>query len=528
MQEPVNAGSGAVEMDLLRAFEREILAKIPHIEGERIANPTPLLDLTKAMKDCASEEYGLDFSSRDFKVFGKLEAPLLGGSVKSRAAVQIIHEAIKSGKLRRGMMVFEATSGNFGIALGLLGALGIKVVVLVSRKLQDGVLDELDRSNVKTVDLDVDVCPAPGMQMDPNILLAKVVATNMRDRFSEIGLDTAVFDSARAKVEELLARQDVINLAKLFAEEYGGFCPEQYDNEQNVNAHASVTGPEIDQQLHELGHSLSDFRIVCTFGTGGTAGGLSRYVQGKYGGKKLVHVVFPPEGRDVAGIRTKGKATGLRFYEPARYSGEHEVDFEQAKRLFGFLVRRGFDIGESSALALYAVLQMVNFGMDGKVVVILADGAKKYRRTLESASAQEEQEEGLEVTLESARSKPGKFDSVVWTHMGYVPSEEGVKLIASSLGRPEGSVKVAEAGDVVRLITGREISQGLASVLDGGKAPGGGKRRVLLVCMSGNTSLRAAEVLEAKGIRSQSLTGGITKLAQESHKPLPTLIRPAK
>jgi cysteine synthase A len=528
MQEPIKASGGAVDVDLLRAFEKEILSKIPHVEGGKIVSPTPLIDLTQALKDCASEEYGLDLSGRDFKVFGKLEAKLLGGSVKSRAAAQIIHEAILAGNLRRGMVVVEATSGNFGIALGLLGALGIKVVVLVSRKLQDGVLDELDRSNVKTVDLDVDVCPAPGMQMDPNMLLAKVVATNMRDRFTEIGLDSAVFDSARPRVEELLARQDVINLAKLFAEAYGGFCPEQYDNEQNVNAHATVTGPEIDQQLGELGHSLSGFHILCTFGTGGTAGGLSRYVEGKYGGKRLVHVVFPPEGRDVAGIRTKGKAAGLRFYEPARYAGEHEVDFDQAKRLFGFLVRRGFDIGESSALALYAVLQMVNFGMDGKFVVILADGVKKYQRVVESALEQEEQEEGLEVTLESVKSKPGRFETVVWTHMGYVPNEEGARLIASSLGRPEGSVKVAEAGDVVSLITDQEVSPGLASMLDGESAPGGGKKRVLLVCMSGNTSLRAAQALEAKGIRTRSLAGGITKLAQASHKPLPTLIKPAK
>jgi cysteine synthase A len=527
MQEPSKASSGAVDMDLLRAFEREILSKVPHVEGGRIANPTPLLDLTQAMKDCASEEYGLEFSGRDLLVFGKLEAPLLGGSVKSRAAAQIVHEAIRSGKLRRGMVVFEATSGNFGIALGLLGNLGIKVVVLVSRKLQDGVLEELDRSNVKTVDLDVDICPAPGMQMDPNMLLAKVVATNMRDRFSEIGLDVSVFDASRPRVEELLGRQDVINLAKLFAEVYGGFCPEQYDNEQNVNAHATVTGPEIDQQLHELGYSLEDFRIVCTFGTGGTSGGLSRYAQGKYG-KKLVHVVFPPEGRDVAGIRTKGKAAGLRFYDPGIYAGEHEVDFEQAKKLFAFLVRKGLDIGESSALALYAVLQMVNFGMDGKFVVILADGAKKYRRTVESVLNGEEQEEGLEVTLESAKSRPERYDEVIWTHMGYVPSEEGAKLIASSLGRSEGSVKVAEPGDVVKLITSQELPPGLVAVLDGGKESGGGAKRVLLVCMSGNTSLRAAQALESKGIKSQSLTGGITKLAQASHKPLPTLVRAAK
>src|SRR2546430_12029933 len=136
MQEPAEVGTGADDMDLLRAFEKEVLGKVPHVEGGRILNATPLVDLTQAMKDCASEEYGLDLSRRDFQVFRKLEAPLLGGSVKSRAAAQIVHEAIKSGKLKKGMVVFEATSGNFGIALGLLGALGVKVVVLVSRRLQ--------------------------------------------------------------------------------------------------------------------------------------------------------------------------------------------------------------------------------------------------------------------------------------------------------------------------------------------------------------------------------------------------------
>jgi rhodanese-related sulfurtransferase len=103
-----------------------------------------------------------------------------------------------------------------------------------------------------------------------------------------------------------------------------------------------------------------------------------------------------------------------------------------------------------------------------------------------------------------------------------------VKLIASSLGCPEGSVRVADARDVVKLITGQEVPAGLRAVLDGGKAQGGGEKRVLLVCMSGNTSLRAAQVLESKGIKSQSLSGGITTLAQASHKPLPTLVKPAK
>jgi rhodanese-related sulfurtransferase len=169
---------------------------------------------------------------------------------------------------------------------------------------------------------------------------------------------------------------------------------------------------------------------------------------------------------------------------------------------------------------------MVNFGIGGKYLVILADGAKKYRRTLEIALHEEEQgqEEGLEVTLEGAKSNPEKYGGVIWTHTGYAPTDEGLKLIASSLGRSELPVRVAKAGDVVQLVTGHDVTPGLREVLDGDPA----KRPVLLVCMAGNTSLRVAQLLAEKGVRAQSLSGGITKLAQSSRKPLQQLVKPAK
>src|SRR5207249_5814214 len=139
-------------------------------------------------------------------------------------------------------------------------------------------------------------------------------------------LDTSVFDNARGYVEALLAKQDVINLAELLARIYDGFCPEQYDNEPNVRSHGTTTAPEIDQQLKAHGYSLGDFRIITAFGTGGTSTGLAKYSQANYG-RKPVHVVFPLPNQDVAGIRTRDKAVGLRFYQPELYGGEHEVDF---------------------------------------------------------------------------------------------------------------------------------------------------------------------------------------------------------
>ncbi len=512
-----------IDISLLEHFEREIWSKVPHLEEKpdaaKIVNPTPLIDITEDLKECAKVEYSLDLADRDLQVFGKFDSNLLAGSIKVRPAIRIIHYAISSGKLKRGQTIIEATSGNFGIALGQIARLGLDVVTLVSRKLQEGVFEELRNEKTRIINLDMDICPAPGMKVNPNLLAAKATASNIRSQLTEIGLDPAIFDKSRSEIEELLAKQDIINLAKHLARIYDCFCPEQYDNELNIDVHKTVTAPEIDQQLIEQGHSLADFKVVCTFGTGGTSGGLSRYLMEKHG-KKSVHVVFPLSNQDVAGIRTKGKAAGLKFYEPERYSGQHEVDFEQARRLLRFFVSKGYDIGESSALALYAVMQMANFGGDAgtKFVVIIADGIQKYRQSIETVP--ETQEDRLEIPLEEAVSNIRNYDRVIWIHTMYTPRKEGVELIANSLGVDQSKISVPKAREVERLLTTQKIPEELDNALSG-KNNG----KTLLVCMMGNTSLRAAEVLAEKGIAAKSLTGGISALSQDKGKELSELVR---
>jgi cysteine synthase len=512
-----------IDISLLEHFEREIWNKIPHLEeksGEaKIVNPTPLIDITQDLKECAKIEYGLDLAYKDLQVFGKFDSNLLAGSIKVRPAIRIIHDAISSGKLKRGQTIIEATSGNFGIALGQIGRLGLDVITLVSRKLQEGVFEELRNEKTRIINLDMDICPAPGMKINPNLLAAKVTASNIQSQLTEIGLDPAIFDKSRSEIEELLAKQDIINLAKHLARIYDCFCPEQYDNELNIDVHRTVTAPEIDQQLIEKGHSLADFKVVCTFGTGGTSGGLSRYLMEKHG-KNPVHVVFPLGNQDVAGIRTKGKAAGLKFYEPERYAGQHEVDFEQAKHLLKFFVGKGYDIGESSALALYAVIQMANFGGDAgrKFVVIIADGIQKYRKSVEMM--QETQDDRLEIPLEEAVSNIRNYDRVIWIHTMYTPRKEGIELIANSLGVDESKISVPKASEVERLIATQKVPEELDSTLGGGN-----NGKTLLVCMMGNTSLRVAEVLAEKGIAAKSLTGGISALSQDKGKELSELVR---
>jgi cysteine synthase len=506
---------------LLEHFEQEIWSKVPHLEDKqgqaKVVNTTPLIDLTDDLKECAKSVYKLNLADADLKVFGKFDSKLITGSIKVRPAVHIIHDAILTGNLKSGQTIIEATSGNFGIALGLLSKLGLSVVALVSRRLQEGVFEELRNENIRIMDLDMDICPAPGMKDAPNVLAAKATAVNIRSQLTELGFDPDIFDKASSEIQSLLASQDIINLAKFLAKIYDCFCPEQYDNELNIDVHRTVTAVEIDQQLHEKGNSLEDFRIVCTFGTGGTSGGISKYLSEKYG-KKSLHVVFPAANQDVAGIRTKDNADGLKLYEPEIYAGQHQVDFEQAKPLLKFFVDKGHDIGESSALELYAVIQMANFGGGGKFVVIVADGIQKYKKNLEEMSKKQSR---TQVSLQEAVSNVGDYDRIIWIHTQYTPREEGIEIIAKSLGVDKEKILVPKARTVNQLLATQQIPEELSEALKGSKG------KSLLVCMAGNTSLMAVKVLASKGIVTESLTGGISELPQAKNRPIPELIKAA-
>ncbi len=505
--------SESSDKELLERFEADISTRVPHLEGGEVVNPTPLTDVTEVLRECARDEYGLHLGGR-FRVFAKFDSKIAGGSVKVRPAVRIIGEALSSGRLHSGQTVFEATSGNFGLALGMLGKLGLDVVALVSRRLQQGVVDQLQKDGVRLVDLDIDICPAPGLKGSADLLVAKGVASSVRQQLAGLGFDPAKFDGARAEAEELLARQDAIGLAKLLARAYGGFCTEQYDNGLNLEAHSTVTGPEIDAQLAREGTSLGRADVVCTFGTGGTAGGISRYIASKHG-RSGVRVVFPLAGQDVAGIRTKERSLGLPFYAPESYLGEHEADFEEASRLFRFFNGKGHDVGESGALALYACMQLVNYGVGSEFVVMVADGASKYRSEVEAVARRGKRDQ---VRLDEAASAIREYGGILWAHNMFVPSPEGMKVIAASLGCEESAVKVADVRDVQAVLNGRDPSSEFEELLPKDDRP------LLVVCLAGNTSLMLAKVLERRGVAAESLVGGMTGLpASKGRQPFELL-----
>ena len=183
-----------------------------------------------------------------------------------------------------------------------------------------------------------------------------------------------------------------------------------------------------------------------------------------------------------------------------------------------FFVNKGRDMGESSALALYAVMQMANSGgFGGKFIVIIADGIQKYKKSLVA-----EKQNRVKVDLQEAVSNIGDYDRVVWIHTQYTPNKDGIELIANALGVDQSKISVPKARDVEKLLTTQEIPKELDSAL------GGADSKTLLVCMMGNTSLMVAQALARKGMVSESLNGGINALSQGKGKQISELIQIAR
>ncbi|MCH8085940.1 MAG: cysteine synthase, partial [Thaumarchaeota archaeon] len=100
------------------------------------------------------------------------------------------------------------------------------------------------------------------------------------------------------------------------------------------------------------------------------------------------------------------------------------------------------------------------------------------------------------------------YDRIIWIHAQYTPREEGIELIAKSLGVDKSKISVPKASTVNQLLSTQQIPEELRKELQGSKG------KSLLICMAGNTSLMATKVLAAKGIVTESLNGGITELPE--------------
>ena len=191
---------------------------------------TPLIKLNKV-----SEETGCN-------IFGKCEFLNPGGSVKDRAALQIIKDAIDQKKIKKGGIIVEGTAGNTGIGLSLVGnSIGIKSIIVIPKTQSKEKKDMLK------------LCGAD---------LREVEALTYKDQGNYIRYSE--------------------KLSKEIKNDNGVFWANQFDNLSNKKAHYHSTGPEIWKQLNG---KVDGF--ICSVGTGGTLSGVSEFLKEKNSSVKI-------------------------------------------------------------------------------------------------------------------------------------------------------------------------------------------------------------------------------------------------
>jgi cysteine synthase B len=266
------------------------------------------------------------------RIFGKLEGANPSGSVKDRPAYYMIKKAEESGELVHGKIILEATSGNTGIALAMIGAAkGYKVKLIMP----DCVSVERRR-----------ILEAFG---------SEVVLTPGCD-----GTDGAI-----RKAHELL---------KMEPKEY--FMPNQFENEHNVLAHYETTGPEIFAQTNG---KIDVF--VAGMGTTGTLMGVGRYLKKQKPGIRIVGVE-PAKGHAIQGLKNMEESIVPKIYHPEVVDEKITIEDEEAFETTRLLATwEGIFVGMSSGAAVAGALQIAKKIKFGTIVVILPDRGDRYLST---------------------------------------------------------------------------------------------------------------------------------------------------
>jgi len=302
---------------------------------------TPLIRLRRA-----SEETGCD-------ILGKAEFMNPGQSVKDRAALFIVRDAIARGKLKPGGVIVEGTAGNTGIGLCVVAnAMGFRTVIVIPETQS---IEKKDALRLLGAEL-IEVPAVP--YRDPNNYV---------------------------KISGRIAEQ----LAK--SEAAGAIWANQFDNVANRQAHVETTGPEIWQQT---GGRVDGF--VCAVGTGGTLAGVGMALKQR---KPSVRIAAAdPLGAAVYSWVKTGelKSHGSSItegigqnrvtanLEGAPIDDAYEVsDEEMLPIVFDLLEHEGLCMGGSTGINLAGAIRMArDLGPGHTIVTILADHGTRYQSKL--------------------------------------------------------------------------------------------------------------------------------------------------
>lgn len=266
-------------------------------------------------------------NNSNVKLYFKMEGHNPGGSVKDRAAHNMIQMGLERGDFDKNTKLIEATSGNTGIALAMIASLyGLQIELVMP--------ENSTKERIQTM-------KAYG---------AKVTLTS-----SEIGIEGAR-DYAENKVKE-----------------EGFYMINQFANEDNWKAHYSSTGPEVwEDTNHEITH------FVSSMGTTGTIMGTSTYLKEKNATISIVGVQ-PTDNSRIPGIRKWPEAYLPKIYNKQKVDQIFEVSESQARETARRLAKEeGIFAGMSSGGATFAALQLASTLKSGTIVSIICDRGDRY------------------------------------------------------------------------------------------------------------------------------------------------------
>lgn len=255
----------------------------------------------------------------------KLEGNNPGGSVKDRAAYNMINNALNRGEIDTNTKLIEATSGNTGIALAMIAGI---------------------------------------FKLDIELVMPES-ATKER------------VQSMKAYGAKVTLHPDGIEGARDYAiekvENEGYYSFNQFSNEDNWKAHYKTTGPEIWRDTQgEISH------FVSSMGTTGTIMGTSTYLKEENKNIQIVGVQ-PTDGASIPGIRKWPKKYLPEIFDPSKVDRIMEVSREEAIEMSRRLAKEeGILAGMSSGGATAAALKLANELTSGIIVSIICDRGDRY------------------------------------------------------------------------------------------------------------------------------------------------------
>lgn len=266
-------------------------------------------------------------SKKGVKLYLKLEGDNPGGSVKDRAAFNMISEALKRGDIKKGGYLVEATSGNTGIALAFIANLfGLNMVLIMP---ENSTVERI--KTMRAYGAEVILTPA-----DTGIEGSRDVAFQLR-------------------------------------EEKGYTLLNQFENEDNWKAHYKTTGPEI---WNDTDGEITHF--VSAMGTTGTIIGVSTYLKEK--NKNITIVGAQPEdGAKIPGIRKWSPDYVPTFFDRSKVDAVVDVSEQDAKITTQRLAKEeGVFAGMSSGGSVFCALKIAETLEEGVIVAIICDRGDRY------------------------------------------------------------------------------------------------------------------------------------------------------